>query len=38
MNSWNENWGDHGLFKIARGNNECGIESSISAGNVEVSI
>ena len=26
-NSWNENWGDGGFFKIARGNNECGIES-----------
>jgi cathepsin B len=33
-NSWNEQWGDHGLFKIARGHNECGIESQISAGTV----
>jgi cathepsin B len=24
-NSWNEDWGDNGLFKIKRGNNECGI-------------
>lgn len=31
-NSWNESWGDEGTFKIARGNDECGIESSISAG------
>ena len=25
-NSWNEEWGDGGTFKIARGSNECGIE------------
>jgi len=25
-NSWNESWGDKGLFKIRRGVNECGIE------------
>jgi len=31
-NSWNEDWGDQGLFKIARGNNECGIEAGIVAG------
>jgi len=31
-NSWNDQWGDHGLFKIARGKNECGIESQVSAG------
>ena len=30
-NSWNEQWGDGGTFKIARGNNECGIESQASA-------
>ena len=30
-NSWNEEWGDGGTFKIARGNDECGIESSASA-------
>jgi len=34
MNSWNEAWGDKGLFKIARGTNECGIESQVSAGTV----
>jgi len=27
MNSWNNKWGDNGLFKIRRGTNECGIES-----------
>ncbi|CAH8429698.1 unnamed protein product [Schistosoma bovis] len=31
-NSWNDQWGDHGYFKILRGKNECGIESAISAG------
>ena len=25
-NSWNENWGEKGFFRILRGNNECGIE------------
>jgi cathepsin B len=31
-NSWNEDWGDKGFFKIIRGKNECGIESQIVAG------
>ncbi|KAK9887121.1 hypothetical protein WA026_020569 [Henosepilachna vigintioctopunctata] len=31
-NSWNEDWGDKGYFKILRGKNECGFESSIVAG------
>jgi len=31
-NSWNEDWGDKGYFKILRGRNECGIESDINAG------
>jgi len=31
-NSWNEEWGNGGTFKIARGNNECGIEGNIQAG------
>jgi len=31
-NSWNENWGDHGYFKILKGSDECGIESGIVAG------
>lgn len=33
-NSWNEEWGDGGLFKIARGVNECGIENSVSGGKI----
>jgi hypothetical protein len=31
-NSWNEDWGDKGFFKIKRGSNECGIEGQIVAG------
>jgi len=31
-NSWNTDWGDKGLFKIRRGNNECGIEGQVTAG------
>lgn len=31
-NSWNEDWGDKGYFKILRGDNECGIEDEIVAG------
>jgi len=34
-NSWNEEWGDHGTFKIARGHDECGIESQVSAGRAD---
>jgi len=30
-NSWNEQWGDGGCFKIAKGNDECGIESQVAA-------
>eukprot|EP00701_Giardia_intestinalis_P001120 XP_001704944.1 Hypothetical protein GL50803_6369 [Giardia lamblia ATCC 50803] len=26
-NSWGEEWGENGYFKIIRGSNECGIES-----------
>lgn len=29
-NSWNDQWGAAGYFKIARGTNECGIESDVS--------
>ena len=32
VNSWNEEWGDGGFFKIRRGTNECGIERSVNAG------
>jgi len=31
-NSWNEDWGDKGYFKMIRGKNNCGIESDINAG------
>jgi cathepsin B len=31
-NSWNEDWGDNGFFKIRRGTNECGIEGQIVTG------
>jgi cathepsin B len=34
-NSWNETWGNNGIFWITRGKNECGIESSGDAGDVE---
>ena len=30
-NSWNSDWGDNGTFKILRGENHCGIESSVVA-------
>lgn len=31
-NSWTDQWGDQGYFKILRGKNECGIEADIYAG------
>ncbi|CAF2940095.1 unnamed protein product [Rotaria sp. Silwood2] len=31
-NSWNQDWGDNGFFKILRGKDECGIEGGIVAG------
>jgi len=31
-NSWNQDWGDNGFFKMLRGKDECGIESGIVAG------
>lgn len=31
-NSWNSDWGDNGYFKILRGSDHCGIESTINAG------
>lgn len=31
-NSWNQDWGDKGFFKILRGSDECGIESGVCAG------
>jgi cathepsin B len=36
-NSWNEQWGDGGHFLIRRGTNECGIESSVGAGDISAS-
>jgi len=36
-NSWNPDWGDNGFFKIARGNDECGIEGQVTAGTPDVS-
>ncbi len=35
-NSWNEDWGDKGYFKILRGTNECGLESRGVAGAVKL--
>lgn len=32
MNSWNEEWGNNGTFKILRGVNECDIEAQVTAG------
>jgi cathepsin B len=32
INSWNDSWGEKGLFRILRGKNECGIESQVVAG------
>jgi cathepsin B len=32
VNSWNEDWGFQGTFKILRGENHCGIEGQIVAG------
>jgi len=34
INSWSENWGEKGSFRILRGANECGIEGSVVAGDV----
>lgn len=32
VNSWNDSWGEGGLFRILRGVNACGIEAQIVAG------
>ena len=34
VNSWNSDWGEDGMFRIARGVDECGIESQIVTGDV----
>jgi len=31
-NSWNEDWGEHGFFKIDRGHNQCQIENPVING------
>jgi cathepsin B len=31
-NSWNNEWGDNGYFKILRGSNECRVESDVHGG------
>jgi cathepsin B len=36
QNSWTTTWGDGGYFKILRGQDECGIEDGIVAGDVRV--
>jgi cathepsin B len=35
-NSWNEDWGNNGFFKILRGSNHCGIEGSVTAGRLSL--
>ncbi|XP_039276821.1 cathepsin B-like cysteine proteinase 3 [Nilaparvata lugens] len=31
-NSWNDDWGENGYFRMLRGSNECEIESGVMAG------
>jgi hypothetical protein len=31
VNSWNEDWGDHGIVRVSKGNDECGIETWLIA-------
>ncbi len=33
VNNWNDNWGEHGTFRMIRGQDECGIEGDGVAGN-----
>ena len=35
-NSWNEDWGDQGFFKIVKGKDECGIEDGAVAGLIKL--
>ncbi|KHJ99395.1 papain family cysteine protease [Oesophagostomum dentatum] len=35
-NSWNSDWGENDLFRILRGKNECGIETRVVAGMMQV--
>jgi len=32
VNSWSENWGNKGTFKIRRGTNECDIDENTTSG------
>lgn len=34
-NSWNTNWGDKGIFKILRGDNEVAFEMEFSAADLD---
>ena len=36
QNSWGSNWGDHGFFKIVRGEDDCMFESQVFYGNPEI--
>ena len=36
LNSWGQNWGDNGSFKIIRGRDELGIESMGDWGELEI--
>ncbi|XGW24148.1 hypothetical protein V3C99_005954 [Haemonchus contortus] len=35
-NSWHDDWGEKGFFRMIRGIDDCGIESSVDAGLVDV--
>nr|CDJ88561.1 Peptidase C1A domain containing protein [Haemonchus contortus] len=35
-NSWHDDWGEKGYFRIIRGINDCGIEENVAAGLIDV--
>ncbi|XGW24253.1 hypothetical protein V3C99_005998 [Haemonchus contortus] len=35
-NSWHDDWGENGYFRIIRGINDCGIEENVAAGLIDV--